>query len=111
MTSSIFHAPNEGGLFDPEKLARRDDPSTSKAAAVKAAPVISGHNARILTALHDAPEGLTKDEIGSKVDLDGHQVGRRMGALRDRGLVYVVGTRKSPANRDEAVWCSVEVVP
>ena len=81
--------------------ARRTDPPTSKAAAANA-PAFKGQHARlILEALAVGPGGQT--EIARRCGLNAHQVGKRLGELRDAGLIRYTGEEavSSSGNREK----------
>ena len=64
--------------YSPHKLARRDDPTTSKAAAHGDR---KAHRLLILAALAGYPFGLTYTEIARVTGLEQHAVGRRLSEL------------------------------
>jgi hypothetical protein len=70
------------GICDPPPRARRRDPSTSHAAAKRAAGVTVDHRNRIMAVL-DQPQ--TIYEIGARAGLSHVQVARRMKELQDLG--------------------------
>jgi len=87
-------------MFDLPALARRADPATSHTSAAMAGGVRANHEKRILAALRLGPA--SKDEIGARINLIGHAVGKRMANLRRAGLVELTGAdRKSASGRPE----------
>jgi predicted ArsR family transcriptional regulator len=91
-------------LFEPFKLHRKDDPITSHMAAEAAESVRSTHFRIILAALEKYSPG-TSQEIAAWSGLDHWAVTRRMGELRDAGLV--IQTQEKRANRSgrmAVVW-------
>ena len=80
----------QGSLFEPHRLARREDPETSHAAARSAHGLRNRHDVLILKDLRSHPNS-TCDSIASRIDLQPVQVSRRMAGLRDRGLVRTTG--------------------
>ena len=89
-------------LFDPVRLARTDDPETSKAAARQAKGVVVSHEARILRALAAGPASSYR--IAERMGVPMVAVARRMKALVDRGEVAAVDTEKGPTGRAVAVY-------
>lgn len=73
--------------FDPRKLARRRDATTSHEAAAKTRQFAASHEARIFEALHNHPEGLNYREIGGVTGLEAIAVARRLSGMRERGLI------------------------
>lgn len=67
--------------------ARRSDPPTSHAAALKAP--VRGHAARVLAVLRLGPAG--QSEIGARCGLSSHQVNKRLPELQRVGLVELTG--------------------
>ncbi len=94
---------------EPRKLARRENPKTSKDAAERVRQFAQHHLELILAAIRGT-DGLTVHEIADLIDLDAHAVGKRMAELQHDGLVYVVHhnglsvTRQSPSGRQARVW-------
>lgn len=87
--------------FEARKLARTTDPATSHAAAKASKALRSEHHEAILVAMlemGDQPATAcdvaaflaAKAGVPAALRLDKHQVGRRLGELRDRGYVAVV---------------------
>lgn len=71
-------------------LARHTDPATSHMAARMAIVFIDAQEARIVDALREyGPMGV--DAIGRYVELNGHQVGKRMKKLEREGRVRLTG--------------------
>lgn len=90
--------------FDEIRRARRTDPATSKEAARRAHGLAHEHRQRILSALADGT-ARTADEIAPLVGLDRHQVGRRLGEMRDDGYIVVADeTRQTPRGRAAQCW-------
>lgn len=97
---------------EPRKLARRNNPATSHAAARRVSEFAKQHHAQILGALSQHPAGLTVHEIAGMCRLDAHAVGKRMNELEKAGQVYVFTdvmthepmTRKGPTGRLARVW-------
>ncbi len=85
-------------------LARRTDPSTSKAAAAAAQSFAHGHCRQILDSLRQhGPQ--TKDELAEHTGLDSVAIARRMAQLRDALLVRDSGlTRRTKTGRAATVW-------
>jgi hypothetical protein len=84
--------------------ARCTDPGTSHAAAAQAKELQNRHHRIILAALGQyGPMG--KDAIGSRTQLTGHAVGKRMAELERVGLVFLTGRKvASAARRLEREW-------
>lgn len=85
-------------------LARRSDPTTSKAAATAAQSFAQGHCRLILESLTThGPQ--TKDELAAHTGLDSVAVARRMAQLREQLLVRDSGiTRPTATGRAATVW-------
>lgn len=95
----------QADLFDPARLARREDPQTSKDAASGARELQAHHEHLIVNALHYMGErGGTKDEIAEVCGIDSVAVARRMAKLRDEGRVAEEGTRTLASGRQGTVW-------
>lgn len=88
--------------WDPRTLARRDDPSTSVAAAQRTKGLANAHEALILDALTEGPG--TSYDIAERTQLSQVQVARRMKALEQRGLVCTAGVAPGPTGRACGVW-------
>lgn len=76
-----------------KKLARRNDPSTSKAAARRAAGNLRANQAIVLRAVV-AHGGSTYAEIAAYAGVDDAEPGRRLPELKEMKFVEVVGQRK-----------------
>lgn len=85
-------------------MARRDDPETSKAAARSAHGLAAAHRHLILVVLGDGV-ARTADEIASQCELDSIKVSRRLGEMRDAGLIVTTGeTKPTPSGRAAMTW-------
>ncbi len=90
--------------FDEVRRSRATDPATSKEAARRSHGLAGEHRRKILAALADGI-ARTADEIAPLVDLDRHQVGRRLGEMRDDGLIVATGeVRETPRGRAAQCW-------
>lgn len=93
--------------FDPNRLARANDPATSHMAAEDARGLCAAHEERILKAL-DWPIGMhdaTAEQIAERCGLDPVAVNRRMRGLVDRGAVEVTRElRKTRSGRYARVF-------
>lgn len=88
----------------PAPAARHTDPTTSQAAARRAAEFAASHAGRILEALR-AHGPMTADEIARVVELLAHQVNKRLPELERAGLARPTGaTRASAAGVPERIW-------
>lgn len=85
MTASQLPLP-----FEPRKLARTEDPETSKAAAGAAEELRSVHHRLILAVLRQGGD-YTAEEIADRVEMRKEQVGRRLGELRDKLIIRLSG--------------------
>jgi predicted Rossmann fold nucleotide-binding protein DprA/Smf involved in DNA uptake len=84
-------------------LARRSDPETSHAAAVRVVEFSAGHHAAIIAALRDGPA--TIYGIAERTRLEVHAVARRLPELARAGQVAETGTTApSPSGRECRVW-------
>ena len=73
----------ETDLFDPRRLARTTDPSTSHAAAKSMAGAIGPQHQEVLSVL-ERGYSLAAEQIE---DILGHSIWRRMGELAEKGLI------------------------
>lgn len=106
------HAPEEVDseelpLFDRPR-AHANDPRTSHAAASRV-DEFAGRQQRAILHVLQRLGGMTSDEVAeSGVGLTKVQVARRMGELRNRGLVVATeGTRPTPSGRQATVWRAI----
>ena len=98
------------------RLARRENPSTSHAAAETVDRFRGDHHQVILGAmLRHGARGLTPHEVAAFCRLDAHAIGKRTGELVEAGLLRVVHgadgkpeTRKSPTGRHARVLAITE---
>lgn len=110
---------NQTDLFEmPAYMrARRNNPATSKAAAVRVKEFEEEHHAQIMAALKNHRGGMTVHEIAAFCKIDAHAVGKRMKKLEmdckvalvivsdgDTPDGYTVLTRKTPSGRSARVW-------
>lgn len=85
--------------------ARRDDPATSKRAAIAAQRLSVEHASRILFALRYGGPGTSYDVAYRCVGMTQVQVARRMGELEaEQKIVRTDETKPSPSGRACAVW-------
>lgn len=90
------------------KLARRDDPETSKAAAARVPHFASAHHAKIYSALLERPG--TIYDLAHRTKLTHVQVARRLPELEELEVVEPTNeTRPSPYGRACRVWQAVPV--
>lgn len=99
----------QGELFDPKRLARREDPATSKAAAEGAETLSAQHEGAIVDYLAGLVEGgdrrgRRKDEIAAAIGLSDVAVARRMKRLVERGYVEAAGGSPGPSGRAATLW-------
>ena len=93
--------------LDFRRLARRNDPSTSKVAAARVIDFADGHYALIISALSQGEA--TIYEIAERAGLTHVQVARRMPELAAATLVVDTGrTKPSPSGRPCRIWKVVE---
>ncbi len=85
--------------------SRASDPATSRAAAAQSIGLAGEHCGLILQALADSAVPLSAHEIAARCGLTPVQVSRRLGGLRDDGLVEV-GERvaETPSGRMAQTW-------
>jgi predicted ArsR family transcriptional regulator len=88
-------------------LARSNDPLVSFLAADLAKSFIKTHEVKILATLESSgPLGV--DAIACRIGLSGHQVGKRMTALKLLGLICLTGnTVQSSSGRCEREWAAL----
>lgn len=85
--------------FDPRKLARCNDPSTSHEAANRSENLSAEHYKIILEVMGEGGDW-TADEVSTQCDLDRHQIGRRLGELERAGIIRrTIKTRPTPSGR------------
>jgi hypothetical protein len=90
--------------FEPKKLARRQDPSTSKAAAVQVADIRANHHRKILAALSEMRDG-TFYQIAEVADMDAPSVWRRLNELEKAMAIETTGEERiGPTGRKCRVW-------
>lgn len=86
------------------KLARRDDPATSHAAASQAHELAPRHGAAIVAALKERGP-MSKTGIAAATGISDHAISRRLGELQAQGLIRLTGkTQRSAAGRAEREW-------
>lgn len=91
--------------FEPRKLARTENPPTSKAAAVDSRSLRGEHHRAILEVLASLTSPMTCEDIAYALGfLDRHQVGRRMGELHLAGLAITVGQKVISTGRSARCW-------
>ena len=95
--------------FKAEKLARSNDPETSKLAAEAAGSLVINHQRLIIEAVSEESAkdnmGMTADEIAIATGLTLVQTARRTSDLESSGIIYKTGlTRKTRTGRIAAVW-------
>jgi hypothetical protein len=90
----------------PEKLVRREDPDTSRAAAFSAKELRLRHNGLILRALLSSwDRGMTSEETADRLGLEHPQVWRRMSELARAGHIECLDEkRKNRSGRMAHVW-------
>ena len=92
-------------LYDPRIAAKSGDPWTSHDAAEKATSLVATHNRMILAYLERVyPVAKNYLEIGAGTGLDPTAVARRMGKLRDAGLVEDTGKWGLGNGRSGTYW-------
>ena len=74
------------------RIARREDPETSKAAAEQVAPKLTDRQNEALKWLRDYPES-TSEEIDELAGYSRRQLSKRFGELKDMGKIQVVTVR------------------
>ena len=105
--------------FDARRLARSENPTTSKSAAAACRELRSEHHSTILAVMNSEIVGqdelmvITRDwnadEIAEKCSLDRHQIGRRLHELERSGMVRKSGRqRATPTGR---LACCYEAKP
>lgn len=81
-------------------------PQTSLDAYKQVHPdMLSAHHAKIILALRRTKNGLMYEQIAAQVQLDKHQVGRRLSELESMQIIYKPGEkRKTASNREAFVY-------
>lgn len=86
--------------FEARKLARTENPETSKAAAAVSKELRSEHHKTILAVMATGSLGWTADDIAMRCSLSRHQIGRRLNELERAGIIRKTGvTRPTPTGR------------
>lgn len=89
---------------DPAANVRSSDPATSYAAA-RAARAFAGTQCDLIEACLRAHGPASKDQLASRLRLDGVAIARRLADLQRAGRAEPTGsTRQSTAGRQERVW-------
>jgi hypothetical protein len=90
--------------FEPKKLARNADPSTSKAAAMEAGEIRANHHRKILGALSRMVDG-TFYQIAAAAEMEVPSVWRRLNELEKANVIETTGEeREGPTGRKCRVW-------
>ena len=85
--------------------ARRTDPETSHEAAQAIEPHLGRLESIVLTAIRQAPDGMTIDELAAATGLDKVTVSPRMKPLVRKGLIQTDGTKRKGRTRASGlVW-------
>lgn len=80
-------------LDDPNKLARKTDPQTSKTAALKTTSFVASHEGKIWMALEIAKDfGITQRDVEG---LSPVQANRRFAAMSERKLIKRNGEKRN----------------
>lgn len=90
--------------FNPSRLARRSDPSTSHEAARRVREFGAGHAAIILECLkiHGA---LTPEQIGKRIGMDAYSIRKRLPELERAGKAKPTGfTAPTSSGRHQRIW-------
>lgn len=74
---------------EPTKLARRENPDTSHAAASLVGSFAHAHHTAIVNALLASDNSLNVYDIGKRCGLEPHAIGKRMKELQTAGIVEV----------------------
>ena len=91
--------------MEAHKLARRTDPSTSKAAAAQVGQFAHRHHALVLGAVAQAGRPVGAEELADACGLDAYAVRKRLPELQEQGLVMLApGTRRTRTGRSERLW-------
>lgn len=86
------------------RKARSTDPSTSRRAALAAAPRAGSQRERILAAITAAPAGLNYDEASEATGIVGVSVSTRISELARGGWIVRAGERETRAGGMADVW-------
>lgn len=73
-------------------MSNRKLPDTSLAAYKQAEPMISPHHQKIISALSVLGKAIY-EKIAAHLEMDRHQIGRRLSELEGKGIVYKPGTK------------------
>lgn len=91
-------------LVPPRTKHRSADPSTSRRAALAAAPRAGSQRERILAAIVAAPAGLNYDEASEATGIVGVSVSTRISELARGGWIVRNGERETRAGGMADVW-------
>lgn len=96
-----------GGALQRHPLARRTDPSTSRAAARSIDAGLQDIESKVLAAIAAAADGATWDEVSEATGLERATVSPRFKPLCEMGLIRANGTRKGKSGRRQTVWTRI----
>ncbi len=92
--------------FDEVRRSRATDPQTSRDAAAQSHGLAHAHCEQILRVLNDSDRSLSAHEIAARAGLTPVQVSRRLGQMRDDGVIVVDEARDvlTPSGRRAQCW-------
>lgn len=91
-------------LYGPMRKVRTTDPPTSRRAALAAWPRSGSQRERILTAIIDAPLGLTYDAVAEATGIVAVSVSTRITELARGEWIEQAGERETSAGGKAVVW-------
>lgn len=94
--------------IDPKRLARRDDPKTSHAAAAAAASKVTIRQQVVLDTLRAHPAGLCDYDLQDILNDHGSTFRTRRAELVERGLVRDSGRTIVRRGRKRIIWVATE---
>jgi predicted ArsR family transcriptional regulator len=91
-------------LFAQRAPAVRGSQTSNDAADSLDAPTLNAMQRRVLELLQATPEGLTDEEMQTRLGMNPSTQRPRRIELERRGLVVEAGTRKTASGRNASVW-------
>jgi hypothetical protein len=100
----IYHRCADLPLFVPRAPAVRGSQTSNDAADSLDAPTLNAMQRRVLEVLQATPDGLTDEEMQTRLGMNPSTQRPRRIELARRGLVVEAGTRRAASGRLATVW-------